>query len=134
VLHNLYLLGILAVADWLIATTIARARVFRPLRTAVLRRSAYLGEGISCQFCISHWVGFALTGIYRPRFIQSDWLWIDLIVSAFMIIGVGALIARNLGKTPSNGVHPDCKPDTVVIDSATQAWGQLLKRTVVRND
>jgi hypothetical protein len=107
--ENLYMLGTLSLADWLIATTIARARVFRPFRSWVLRRSAYFGEGVSCQYCISHWVGFALAAIYRPRFIASPWPVLDVIVSAFMVIGLGALIARNWGKTPPDGVHPDCK-------------------------
>lgn len=107
--RNLYMLTSLALADWLIATTIARARVFRPLRTWVKVRSDYLGEGISCQYCISHWVGFFLAAIYRPRFVESPWPLLDTIISAFIVIGLGALIARTLGKTPPDGVHPDCK-------------------------
>ncbi len=110
-IQNIYTLVLLAIADWLIATTISRARVFRPLRAAVKRRSDYLGEGISCQYCISHWVGFILAAIYQPRLLISGFWLVDVAVSAFIIIGLGALIARNLGHSADTGIHPDVSID-----------------------
>lgn len=107
-IENLYEIGLLSAAVWLISTTIARARAFRPLRRAVKARSDYFGEGISCQYCISHWVGFVLCAVYQPRFLVSRWPAVDLAVSAFVVVAVGALIARTIGKTPPDGVlHPD---------------------------
>lgn len=107
IIDNLYTAGMLAVADWLISTTMSRARVFRPLRAAAKRRNDYIGEGLSCQFCISHWAGFILAAIYQPRLLMSGLWLLDVAVSAFIVIGLGALIARTIGKTPPDGVHPD---------------------------
>ncbi len=125
-LTNIYTLVLLALADWLIATTISRARVFRPMRAAIKRRSDYLGEGISCQYCISHWVGFILTGIYRPRLLISGFWPVDVIVSGFIVISLGALIARNLGKSPSEGVHPDVSSDCLKEHQEDQSGGISL--------
>jgi len=112
VLTNIYQMTTLALATWVISTTITRARVFRPLRRLVKRHSDYLGEGISCQYCLSHWVGFILAAIYRPRFLNSGIYLVDIIVSAFVIIALNALIARTIGKTPPDGVlHPNEKAE-----------------------
>lgn len=113
---------VLSVTVWTISTTIARARVFRPLRALVKARSDFFGEGVSCQYCISHWVAFALTLVYRPELLPAahwpvwaaPWLpWLapvaEYFISAFAVIGLSALIARNLGKTPPDGIHPDQK-------------------------
>lgn len=127
-ISNVYTLVLLAIADWLIATTISRARVLRPLRAAVKRRSDYLGEGISCQYCISHWVGFILAVIYQPRLVIS-WagVVVDVIVSAFIIIGLGALIARNLGRSPTEGVHPDVNVEC--LKESQGEYGYLVARS-----
>ncbi|MGE5487600.1 MAG: hypothetical protein ACM3ZB_07250 [bacterium] len=110
---------VLSVTVWTISTTIARARVFRPIRALVKARSDFFGEGVSCQYCISHWVAFALTLVYRPELLPAahwpvpvaPWLVqvVDYFISAFAVIGLAALIARNLGKTPPDGIHPDQK-------------------------
>jgi hypothetical protein len=101
----------LAVIVWIVATTIARARVFRPLRKAVKRRSDYLGEGISCQYCISHWIGFLTVLVVRPHFLPFDAMggfYGYFTTHSFAVIGLAALIARTIGKTPPDGVpHPD---------------------------
>ncbi len=126
--HALFEWIVLSVIVWTVSTTIARARVFRPLRAWVKGRSDFFGEGVSCQYCISHWVAFALTLVYRPHLLEPayrpaslPWLLpvLDYLVSAFAVIGLGALIARNLGKTPPDGVHPDQKE-----------WGRIREEVV----
>lgn len=117
--HALFEWVVLSVTVWTVSTTIARARVFRPLRRWVKAHSDFFGEGVSCQYCISHWVAFALTLVYRPELLPAahwpafaaPWLLpvIDYFASAFALIGLSALIARTLGKTPPEGVHPDQK-------------------------
>ncbi len=111
-LINLYNWVALSVIVWLAATTLARARVLRPLRAWVKERSDYFGEGVSCQYCISHWVGFAVAIAFRPRFLMmtTGFPALDLFAHALAIIGLAALIARTLGKTPPDGLlHPDEK-------------------------
>jgi hypothetical protein len=108
---SLYSWVALAVIVWIVSTTIARARVFRPLRRAVKRRSDYFGEGISCQYCISHWVGLLVVAALRPRFLPFDTpggFYGYYLTHSFAVIGLSALIARTIGKTPPDGVpHPD---------------------------
>ncbi len=122
-LHLLTEWLVLSVVVWAVSTTIARARVLRPLRLWVKRRSDYLGEGLSCQYCVSHWVAFLVTLLFQPRLLPAavwpasqPWLLplADYFASAFAIIGLSALIARNLGKTPPDGIHPDQKEWTQV--------------------
>lgn len=49
---------------WVLSTTIARSRACDPLRTWVARRSTFLYEGISCQYCLSHWIAVAILASY----------------------------------------------------------------------
>lgn len=106
---------VLSVIVWSVSTTFARARVLRAVRNWVRRRSDFFGEGVTCQYCVSHWVAFAVTLIHRPRVLppaewpQVAWLLpvLDYFTSAFAVIGLGALIARTIAKTPPDGVHPD---------------------------
>jgi len=47
--------------------TIARERLFEPVRRALGGRDTWLGYLISCPYCVSHWIAFALvplTGAY----------------------------------------------------------------------
>lgn len=106
---------VLSVVVWTVSTTFARARMLRGLRDWVRRRSDFLGEGVTCQYCVSHWVAFLVTLIYRPRLLspaqwpEIAWLLpiVDYFASAFAVIGLGALIARSIAKTPPEGIHPD---------------------------
>lgn len=50
---------IVALAVAAVSFTIAKTKVTAGLRTFVLRRSAYLGAGISCPYCVSHWITLA---------------------------------------------------------------------------
>ena len=47
--------------------TIARERLFEPVRRALGGRDTWLGYLISCPYCVSHWIAFVLvplTGAY----------------------------------------------------------------------
>lgn len=118
----------LSVIVWIVSTSLARARAFRPFRQWVRSKSAYFGEGVSCQFCISHWVGFILTLLVRPTFLtlgKSVGFYGSFLTHSFALIGLAALIARTIGKTPPNGVpHPDqvLEEDLAMI----QAIGEVL--------
>lgn len=50
-----------------VSHTIARERLFAPLRRALGGQDAWLGYLVSCPYCVSHWVAFVLvplTGTY----------------------------------------------------------------------
>lgn len=52
------------------AHTISRERIFQPLRRALGDRETWLGYLVSCPYCLSHWIAFALvpvTGTYGIR-------------------------------------------------------------------
>ena len=47
--------------------TIARERIFQPLRARLGGKDTWLGYLISCPYCVSHWIAFILvplTGTY----------------------------------------------------------------------
>jgi uncharacterized membrane protein len=76
--------------------TIARERIFEPLRTRLGGKETWLGYLVSCSYCVSHWVAFILvpiTGTYPvnvvPRWgVLSDALrWI---LSAILVAVVAA--------------------------------------------
>ena len=102
---------VLAVIVWIVSTGLARARAFRPFRRWVKSKSDYFGEGVSCQFCISHWIGFLAVGVSNPHFLPFDSTWgfyTPFFGHSFAVIGLANLVARTLGQTPPNGVpHPD---------------------------
>lgn len=50
-----------ALTTWVVSTTVARSKLLSPIREWVATWSPTLFEGISCQYCISHWIGLAAT-------------------------------------------------------------------------
>ncbi len=47
--------------------TIAKERIFEPMRRRLGGRDTWLGYLVSCPYCLSHWIAFAvvpLTGAY----------------------------------------------------------------------
>lgn len=109
--YAIYTWTVLAVIVWIVSTGLARARAFRPFRRWVKSKSDYFGEGVSCQFCLSHWVGFLVVGVSNPHFLPGELTTGFLphfFGHSFAVIGLAALIARTIGQTPPNGVpHPD---------------------------
>lgn len=72
----------LAVAS--ISFTISETRLFAPLRTWIMDRNAFVGEIVSCGYCLGHWVAFALVFVYRPRLFQSWWM-LDYVLTGLVI-------------------------------------------------
>jgi hypothetical protein len=55
--------------------TIARERLFAPLRRALGGHDTWLGYLVSCAYCVSHWMAFLLvplTGTYAVD-VVPDW-------------------------------------------------------------
>lgn len=57
--------------------TIARERIFAPLRERLGGKDTWLGYLVSCPYCVSHYVAFALvplTGTYAIDVVVGGWL------------------------------------------------------------
>lgn len=73
--------------------TVARERLFAPLRRALGGHDTWLGYLVSCPYCVSHWVAFVLvplTGTYPIEIVPRwgalsavlRWLLSSLLVTA----------------------------------------------------
>lgn len=80
------------------AQTIAKERIFEPLREALGGKDTWLGYLFSCPYCASHWLAFALvplTGSYyvhvAPRWgLVSDLL--DWFLSSILVVVIAAFL------------------------------------------
>lgn len=90
--------------------TVTRSKVFKPLRWAIQRRSVFFGDLITCPYCFSHWVAFAIVAWFRPRLVESSVPLVDYAVSAFAVVALatygGGLIFRAFAVMP-----PPSTPD-----------------------
>lgn len=89
-IEGLYQVVVLALATAAISVTISRAWIFASFRMWVSYHSAWLGELVSCSYCLSHWVAIVLVAIYRPVIIKHLVV-IDLVVSVFVMVTLAAI-------------------------------------------
>jgi Protein of unknown function (DUF1360) len=89
----------IGITTGVISLTLAKSKLFSPMRNWIRYRSPWWGELVSCPYCASHWVGGLLVATQGPG---SPARW--LIVSA-MAIAVGALTSAVLFKAISS-IHP----------------------------
>lgn len=69
-----------------IAHTIARERLFAPLRERLGGPDSWLGYMVSCPYCLSHWLAFVLvplTGTYAVQ-IPYDWGFLTTLARWFL--------------------------------------------------
>ena len=85
---NFQAILILSLPAAAISLTITKSFLFEHLREWVLERSKWFGKLVTCPYCASHWVSFALVALYHPRMVQSVWLPADLIISTFAIVAL----------------------------------------------
>lgn len=78
--------------------TIAKERLFAPLRRGLGGRETWLGYLVSCPYCVSHWVAFLLvplTGTYaidvvlRPGPLSTALRWL---LSSLLVAAVAAFL------------------------------------------
>jgi hypothetical protein len=58
-----------------LAHTIARERLFAPLRNRVGNHDTWLGYFVTCPYCLSHWLAFAIVPITRTYAIEVPYDW-----------------------------------------------------------
>jgi hypothetical protein len=73
-----------------ISFTVSEAKLLRPLREAVKRKSAIGGDLLCCGYCTGHWVALALVAIYQVRLFNSWWL-LDYALTVLVIAWLGGV-------------------------------------------
>lgn len=111
--------------------TIARTKVFQPLRLAILRRGqtsgvmAWFGSLITCPYCVSHYLAFAATVSFLPRLtggpLVLDFLasWMATVMLSALFLGLitwGTTYGSNTG-TPA----PAARKTAAVVPLPTKA-------------
>jgi hypothetical protein len=92
---------LLAAAIWLLSTTVSRAKIFFPLRYYCNNHCnpilLWIGEAISCQYCLSHWIGAAIVWWGRINFFNYPELFTYCMTWA-ALVGVANVIGRTVGR------------------------------------
>lgn len=95
---NSFVLLPLSLAVSALSITITKAKVFRWFRKLIQQQSNWLGELISCPYCMSHWFALAMVAVYRPTVVSSrSWL-LDLGVSVMAIVALAAMLSGLIAK------------------------------------
>lgn len=76
---NIATAALLAASIGPVAYTITSSKVSMPIRLAITRRAVasrdarlrWLSDLLSCPYCVSHWLAFAATLVYRPWLVDS---------------------------------------------------------------
>lgn len=92
-IHSLWSCLVIAIAASSISYSITHTELFSPLRSWSQKLGHMIEYLFSCFYCMSHWVVFAGILIYRPVLISSEYLVVDLLVSAFFTIAISAFIS-----------------------------------------
>jgi len=83
----------LSIACGAISMTISRSEMFAPLRGWIKGRSAFLGGGLSCPYCTSHWVAFILVLVYFPHLLHCGSTVVDFCVETMMVVALASATA-----------------------------------------
>ena len=82
---------ILSLATSVIAVTLSKTKVFKPMRHWIWQRNTWSYNLISCTYCLTHWVAFTLVSIY-PLNLMGKYQVIDYFVSSFAVVAIAAVI------------------------------------------
>ena len=86
----------LGIANGMISLCVTKSKLFEPFRDLFFNRSAnnklmsWVYDLVSCPYCFSHWVAFAMVAIWQPRVTDCGCLFVDLTISAFVLIGLAS--------------------------------------------
>lgn len=88
----------LALAVSAFSLTVTRAKVTGSFRDRMAKKNKFFGDLVSCPYCFSHWVAAVGVILWQPRTTEiALWPWLlwplDYVLSAFVIIGIAALIS-----------------------------------------
>lgn len=90
----------LAIAS--ISYTISKGGIFRPMRLYICKtESKFLGELISCPYCVSHWVSWII------MFVIFKSLSLDFIISSFAAITLSMFWTGIIARSFDNMINDD---------------------------
>ena len=55
--------------------TIAKEKIFEPLRDRLGGKDTWLGYLVSCPYCCSHWIAFVVVPLTRTWIVAVPWEW-----------------------------------------------------------
>lgn len=66
--------------------TIAKERIFAPLRDRLGGKETWLGYLVSCPYCVSHWLAFVAVPLMdlRPLRVAWDWGFLSVVIDWFL--------------------------------------------------
>lgn len=109
--------------------TISRTYVFKAVRKEIAQRSEWLGMLIRCHYCVSHWISFLATIIFRPRIVHVFYP-LDLIVSAFFMVMV-AMLSIIVIRRASEGLIQIDADDIEALDEERSGANDVTQETSV---
>ena len=94
---------IMALATATISVTIGQSKLFAPFRAWAKSKWQFVGELLSCPYCLGHWVAVIMVmefsyhrGVYSYGITQAEWF--GLITWWLAITGLSALISGAIGR------------------------------------
>jgi hypothetical protein len=87
-----------------ISFTVSETKIFKPLREWLKTKVAFLGELLSCGYCLGTWIALILVVLFRARLFESWWP-LDYLLTALFVSwlsafqwGVMCLLMQKTGK------------------------------------
>ncbi len=81
----------LCIASAAIAITLTKGKIFQSQRNWLRMNFPWFGKLLSCAYCTSHWIVFIAMIFYHPIVVRSNYYLVDIIVSAFCLVGITAI-------------------------------------------
>ncbi|ABS28470.1 hypothetical protein Anae109_4292 [Anaeromyxobacter sp. Fw109-5] len=81
-----------------IAQTVAKEKVFAPLRDALGGKDTWLGYLVSCPYCLSHWLAFLLVPLTGATYVRVAPRWgaastiLDWFLSSILVVVIAAFL------------------------------------------
>jgi hypothetical protein len=73
-----------------VSFTVTEMKLCKPMREWAVKVSPFLGELLSCGYCLGHWVALILVALYQPRVLQSWWV-LDFFVTVLIVAWMAGL-------------------------------------------
>ena len=135
------LLLLAAMANWQVVETFHHGSLFDTFRAYMEARRDWLGELLTCPFCLSHWTGFVFTAMVVFHLWQPAWRWNDLAVwplFAFAVIRLSNVLndaCHGFSRTPRD-VTEEVKElerlageEAMYIRDAKKDWDESTRTT-----
>jgi len=96
----------LSLAVSAMSISVSRSQMFQSLRVWAFKTSDWLGELVSCWWCVSFWFAFFVTTIYRVRVVESEFMFLDWFINMFVVMALAGL-SSTLFSNYVGGHYPD---------------------------